>query len=191
LKNLRGALSHARSILIAFPSRVPRPIPEAKMADPNSHLQSLARAVDDATRERDSVIRPSDKVLSQSCRARDDFTGELRDASFRILRRIERGPYRRSAEAKAWSDLESAREQLRILEQVGRDLRLESEWLEAHAMVERFEMIVAEYDLKRDALIDAKESGTLERHGITDGHIRTGKFELIDGVRVPVVEEIE
>jgi hypothetical protein len=190
LKNLRDALSHALLILITLPSRVPRPIPEAKMADPTSRLQSLARAVDDAARERDSVIRPPDEVLSRSCRARDDYTGELRGASFRILRRIERASYSKRAEAKAWGNLESAREQVRILEQVGRDLRLESELLEAHAMVERFEMIVEEYSLKRFALADAKKSGRLKRHPVTDGHIHTGKFELIDGVRVPIVEEI-
>jgi len=161
------------------------------MADPTSRLKSLARAVDDAARERDCVIRPSDQVLSWACRTRDEFIGALRDVSFENLRRVERRPFSKRAENKAWDNLDAARTQLRVLEHVGRDLRLESEWLHAHAMVERFEMLVEQYGLMRGVLINAKASGTLERHAVTDGYIRTGKFELIDGVRVPVVEEIE
>jgi hypothetical protein len=161
------------------------------MADPKSNLQSLAHELDDAQRDILIAKTLSDDRARRFCRASDEYRGAMRDASFRILRRVERAPFRRRIADKAWSELISARDHVCILQRVGPELRLESEWLRALAMEERFEMIAAEYDLKRDALIDAKKSGTLKQHNITDGHIRTGEFELIDGVRVPVVEEID
>ena len=131
------------------------------------------------------------KTALQHYRAGQAYFGALRDASFVDLKRVESGPFSSGAYAKARLRAEQARAHLALIEDLD-DLGVCSsrDRYEAVAAEERAGMIFDALDDKRRWLC-SKRCAPSKRRVVSDGRVRTGKYRIVDGVRVPIVRDVQ
>ncbi|OSI70872.1 hypothetical protein BSZ22_13215 [Bradyrhizobium canariense] len=123
-------------------------------------------------------------------RASKEYFEALRDRSFKDLKRVEDGPYSRGRYATADRRAAEARDRLAMIEDFC-DLGVCSarERCEAVAAEERTGMILQALKDKREWVKDSKGCRG-KRRLVSDGYVRTGRYKIVDGVRIPVVKDV-
>lgn len=123
-------------------------------------------------------------------RASKEYFGALRDRSFKDLRRVEDGPYSEGRYGAAHRLAAKARGHLAKIEEL-HDLGVCSarERCEATAAEERAGMILQALTDKRAWLQDNKGHRG-KRRLVSDGCVRTGRYKIVEGVRIPIVRDV-
>ncbi|MET4290937.1 hypothetical protein ABIB06_002438 [Bradyrhizobium sp. LB8.2] len=125
-------------------------------------------------------------------RAGRAYFGALREKSFLELKRVEDGPYSRRRYNKALHLAAQTTSHLATVEGLY-DLGVFSmrERCEATAAEERAGMILQALADKRAWLQDSKGLSRGKHRAVSDGCVRTGRYKMVDGVRMPVMRVVQ
>ncbi|MCG2629731.1 hypothetical protein L6654_24205 [Bradyrhizobium sp. WYCCWR 13023] len=127
----------------------------------------------------------------QHHRARGAYFGALRDKSFIALKHVEQGAYSRGRYDKALRTAEQAKNYLAMIN-VFDELGACSarELCDAVAAEELAGMIFDALAHKQRWLRDEKKRPA-KRRTVSNGRFRTGRYTIVDGIRIPIEKDIE